>query len=62
MKAEYAVFWLSQVRNIYGDDSHYVLGECMGIYDTMEEAKDLIDKLNATIGNLLTIVEVYRKS
>ena len=59
MKKKYAIFWLEQKRNVYGDDDYYVLGTLFGVYDTESEAKSKIKELVSDMG-LLTIVEVYK--
>lgn len=59
MKITFVVFWLSQERKIYGDDSYYVLGEYMTSCNTEEAAVKYIKSLNLGFNQLCTILKVY---
>jgi len=59
MEKRFGIFWLSQQREIYGDDSYYVLGMLWKIVDTNEEAENEIVKINLRDQNLVTIIPVY---
>lgn len=60
MKKEYGIFWLSQQRELYSDDSYYVLGELFGVEKTEEEALKRVEKIISET-HLITILPIYRK-
>jgi hypothetical protein len=59
MKIQFTVFWLDTQREIYGDDSYYVLGELMGSFNTELEAVNYIEFLNLKSHQSCTIVKIY---
>lgn len=59
MDIKYTVFWIGTQREIYGDDSYYVLGEWMGCFNSHEEAVEFIKTLNLTAHDTCTILTVY---
>lgn len=59
MELKYVVFWIDTQREVYGDDSYYVLGEWMTACDTYEEAVEFIKTLNLKRNNYCTIMPIY---
>lgn len=59
MNINYVVFLISTKREIYGDDTYYVLGEKIASFKTEKDAENDIKSLNLKTTEECIILKTY---